>query len=152
MVEPKSSNKHMSLAMFSLKSEALVISKLLIQILHSNPQSLRDSSAQDELIVKARQFINRKNATSHHDPARAGLQLASRMALFDAEARAQTEWRQLLEAYLWHRHTAKGQHSTQELFKHLPGRVQAYFHFDFNENVRYPMSKKQVTSGTPKTN
>lgn len=72
---------------------------------------------------------------------------ADRLALHEAEARALHKLRghcDLLNAYRWHRTTADRQTaSTDKVLKNLTD-SEAYFHFDFKENVRYPMSQEET--------
>ena len=108
--------------------------------------SLRDERF-ESTVVQARRYINTRNANAAQDPLRTTLSLANRAALFDAEARALHKLRghcELLEAYTWHRTTAaRQQNFVTELLQDLSD-SEACLHFDFKENVRYPMSKEET--------
>jgi hypothetical protein len=87
------------------------------------------------------------NSRAEQDPVRQTLSRAARLSLFEAEARALHKLKghcDLLEAYLWHRTTADRQKAqVRHVFENL-SESEAYFHFDFKENVRYPMSKEET--------
>lgn len=51
---------------------------------------------------------------------------------------------ELLDAYLWHKLSADRQRQFAEnLLEHFASN-EAYLHFDFKENIRYPMSKEET--------
>ena len=108
---------------------------------------LQQARQVDEVVLCARDYIHRRNSNAERDPARNGMSRAVRLSLFEAEARALHKLRghcDLLEAYLWHRATADRQKlSTAKVLENLSD-SEAYFHFDFKENVRYPMSKEET--------
>ena len=101
----------------------------------------------EDVVLEARRYINLPNARSSADPARQDMSLATRMALFEAEARAAHKLKghcELLDAYLWHRASGDRQRdNTAHVLEQLKD-TEAYFHFDFKENVRYPMSKDET--------
>ena len=101
----------------------------------------------EDIVVEARRFINGRNNRAGQDPQRRDLPLAARMSLFDAEARSLHKLKghcELLEAYQWHKTTAtRQQQQTARVLEHLTD-SEAYMHFDFKENVRYPMSKEET--------
>ena len=100
-----------------------------------------------DVVLRARRYITQKNNSAEQDPLRRSMSRAARLALFEAEARALHKLGghcTLLEAYSWHRTTADRQsHSTQQVLEQLAD-SEAYFHFDFKENVRYPMSREET--------
>lgn len=100
-----------------------------------------------QVVLHAHQYINARASHPERDPLRTNLPLRVRAALFDAEARAAHKLKghcELLEAYLWHRTSADRQsNSTKTLLDNLSD-TEAYLHFDFKENVRYPMSQEET--------
>ena len=107
---------------------------------------LRDNRYADA-VLQARQYINVRNANARNDPQRAPMSLRVRCDLFSAEARAVHKLKghcELLDAYLWHKLSADRQRQfADNLLEHLAGN-EACLHFDFKENVRYPMSKEET--------
>ena len=110
-------------------------------------QQLQESAQTSDLIVRAHRYINAKNADSEHDPQREHLSRADRLELFQCEARVCHKLkghRDLLEAYSWHKLSADRQSDfSKQLLDKLP-KSHAYLHFDFKENVRYPMAKEET--------
>ena len=110
-------------------------------------QALVDADKTEDLVLQARQYIQLRNASATTDPLRANLSRTNRLSLFQREARALHKLRghaDLLEAYLWHWRTAERQlNSTQTVLNRLTD-AEAYLHFDFKENVRYPMSREET--------
>ena len=101
----------------------------------------------DEVVVRVRRYINLRNANASRDPDRARMSRATKIALHEAEARAAHKLKghcELLEAYMWHRISAERQRTTTaKLLKDLSS-TEAMLHFDFKENVRYPMSREET--------
>ena len=104
-------------------------------------------SQSDEVVVRVRRYINIRNANAARDPERAGMSRATKIALHEAEARAAHKLKghcELLEAYMWHRTSAERQRiTTAKLLEDL-SETEAMLHFDFKENVRYPMSQEET--------
>lgn len=128
------------------------ICKIFPQYFHeldSNQEfaALQASRTLDEMVLAARDFINQCCNRASRDPVRTHMSRADRLALHEAEARALHKLRghcDLLNAYRWHRTTADRQKaSTDKVLKNLTD-SEAYFHFDFKENVRYPMSQEET--------
>ena len=102
----------------------------------------------DEVVVRVRRYINLRNANASRDPDGASMSRATKIALHEAEeARAAHKLKghcELLEAYMWHRISAERQRTTTaKLLKDLSS-TEAMLHFDFKENVRYPMSREET--------
>ncbi len=101
----------------------------------------------EDIVLQTHRFISLRNSNASSDPARSGLSRTARFDLFSAEARALHKLRghcDLLRAYQWHRTTSNRQKaSAQRILDHLRD-TEAYMHFDFKENVRYPMSKEET--------
>lgn len=108
---------------------------------------LLQSSRMSEVVVRAWKYISSKNSQSATDPSRKDLSRGTRLELFEAEAKACHKLKghcELLEAYTWHQKSAEQQREfAKELLAKLPAN-EAYMHFDFKENVRYPMAKEET--------
>ena len=108
---------------------------------------LQESAQTSEVITRAYRYIGARNAKSENDPDRQGLSRTSRLELHQTEARACHKLKghiELLEAYSWHKLSADRQREfSTALLDKLPN-TEAYMHFDFKENVRYPMAKEET--------
>jgi hypothetical protein len=106
------------------------------------------ASAQDhEEVLRGRKFVLARNNNAQRDEARRGLTKAQRLALFECEAKTLHKLKghcELLEAYSWHKLSAERQGDFGKSLLERLGPTEAYFHFDFKENVRYPMSKEET--------
>ena len=75
------------------------------------------------------------------------MRLGPQLSLHEKEAKLLHKLKghcELIEAYNWHKLSAERQADfTKKLLDEL-GPEDAYFHFDFKENVRYPMSKEET--------
>ncbi|CAK9035001.1 unnamed protein product [Durusdinium trenchii] len=113
----------------------------------SNTVQLLESARTDEIIVHAWKYITSKNSQSATDASRKQLSVGTRLELFESEAKACHKLKghcELLEAYSWHQQSAERQREfSKELLLNLPNN-EAYLHFDFKENVRYPMAKEET--------
>ena len=108
---------------------------------------LKESARIGDVIVRAAQYINSKNASSQTQNDRQSMSRTARIDLFQAEAKACHKLKghcELLEAYAWHKQSADRQREfAKDLLENLP-KNEAYMHFDFKENVRYPMAKEET--------
>ena len=113
------------------------------------PEVVQSCSAarMDELVLGARKYIEARNARSARDVMRDGLSRAQRLELHEHEARACHKLKghcELIQAYSWHKLSADRQREfSTNLLNNLPP-TEAYMHFDFKENVRYPMAKEET--------
>ena len=105
---------------------------------------LQEADQISDIIVRARSYIVMRNSRAERDPARNGL---DRLELFQREAEALHKLKghtELVEAYSWHKLSADRQRESAEELLDKLGEDEAYFHFDFKENVRYPMAKEET--------
>ena len=98
-------------------------------------------------VLQAYKYVRRKNATARDDAVRLEMRLGHQLSLHEKEAKLLHKLKghcELIEAYNWHKLSADRQADfTKKLLDEL-GPEEAYFHFDFKENVRYPMSKEET--------
>ena len=110
-------------------------------------KSLVDADQKAEIIIRARKFMDVRNSRAESDPARDNLRRPQRFELFQREAEALHKLKghtDLLEAYTWHKVSADRQREHADKLLADLGDDEAYFHFDFKENVRYPMAKEET--------
>ena len=112
--------------------------------------ALLEADCEEDIVLKARGYIRSRHNSAETDTLRSSLRRPERGALFALEARALHKLSgdcDLLEAYLWHRRSGERQATTTKYIHHHLAGTDAYFHFDFKENVRYPMSKDETAWG-----
>ena len=129
----------------NFKKYCQITSNFLMQILTS-PKA-RASAQDHEEVLRGRKFVLACNNNAQRDEARRGLTKAQRLALFECEAKTLHKLKghcELLEAYSWHKLSAERQGDFGKSLLERLGPTEAYFHFDFKENVRYPMSKEET--------
>ena len=114
---------------------------------HPNTIAYTQADQQAQIIIRAKKYLNLRNSRSDNDPARSVLSGVQRLELFQREARAVHKLKghtDLLEAYTWHKLSAERQREFADNLLENLGQDVAYFHFDFKENVRYPMAKEET--------
>lgn len=116
----------------------------------SNPlvRSTLDNKDDVDWVRRLHRFIHQRNANPRADPERQNLSLTNRLALHSSEARALHTLKphlDLLEAYEWHRVSARRQAEyLAKLRSSLPART-AVIQMDFKENIKYPLSPDETS-------
>ena len=111
-------------------------------------RSLINSKDDVELLRRFHGFVRQRNSNAMEDPQRERLSLNDRWALHSSEARSLHILKphlDLLEAYEWHRVSARRQADyLASLRSALPPKT-AVLQMDFKENVKYPLSPNETS-------